>query len=54
MTHMKQNSGIPREHGNNGKKPAHALKFEEIENAVNFIKNYAEKSAFPNPRRSTR
>lgn len=39
MTHMKQNGAIPKEHGNKGKKPVHALKFEEIENAVNFIKN---------------
>lgn len=49
MTHMKQNGAIPREHGNKGKKPAHALKFEEIENAVNFIKNYAEEFGIPQP-----
>lgn len=49
MTHMKQNGAIPREHGNKGKKPVHALKFEEIENAVNFIKNYADEFGIPQP-----
>lgn len=49
MTHMKQNGAIPREHGNKGKKPVHALNFEEIENAVNFIKNYTDEFGIPQP-----
>lgn len=37
MTYMKQNDAIPREYCNKGKTAKHALKFEEIENAVNVI-----------------
>lgn len=32
-----------------GKKPVHALNFEEIENAVNFIKNYTDEFGIPQP-----
>lgn len=47
VTHVNTNGVCPREHGNKRKKPAHALKFEEIENAVKFIKNYAEEFGIP-------
>lgn len=49
VTHVNTNGVCPREHGNKRKKPAHALKFEEIENAVKFIKNYAEEFGIPQP-----
>ena len=47
--HMMANGVVPREHGNKGKRPVHALKFQDIENAVAFIRNYAEEVGMPQP-----
>jgi hypothetical protein len=49
ITHMNKNGVTPRVHGNKGRKPAHALKFDEVENAVKYIKNYADEFGVPQP-----
>lgn len=35
--HLKQNGPIPRSHGNKGRKPNHALKFDDIKKVVNLF-----------------
>ena len=46
---MNKNGVTQRVHGNKNRKPAHALKFMEIENAVKFIRNYADEFGIPQP-----
>ena len=47
LKHMKVSGAAPRTHGNKGKKPPHALAVQDMENAVQFIKNFAEENAIP-------
>ena len=49
ITHMNKNGVTQRVHGNKDRKPTHALKFIEIENAVKFIRNYADEFGIPQP-----
>ena len=49
IAHMNKNGVTQRVHGNKDRKPAHALKFIEIENAVKFIRNYADEFGIPQP-----
>ncbi|XP_062603492.1 uncharacterized protein LOC134282462 [Saccostrea cucullata] len=47
--HLNDNGAVPREHGNTGKKPTHALKYEDVQNAITFIINYAAEVGMPQP-----
>ena len=47
--HVSAAGAIPRVHGNTGKKPLHALKYEDIHNAITFITNYAAEVGKPQP-----
>ena len=45
------NGGVPHTHGNKGKIPKHAMKFDEITRVVDFIKCYIDIHAVPLPGR---
>lgn len=47
--HLKKNGPIPRSHGNKGRKPNHALKFDDIKKVVNFVLRYGEENGLPLP-----
>jgi hypothetical protein len=47
--HLESHGAVPREHGNTGKKPVHALKFGDIQCAILFITNYAAEVGMPQP-----
>ena len=47
--HVSAAGAIPRVHGNTGKKPLHALKYEDIHKAIIFITNYAAEVGKPQP-----
>lgn len=47
--HLNDIGAVPREHRNTGKKPHHALKYEDIHNAITFIVNYAAEVGMPQP-----
>lgn len=47
--HMKTNGITPRVHGNVGKRPKHALEFETVKFAVQFILNFASQNGLPQP-----
>ena len=51
VKHLCTNGVIPRTHGNKGKLPKHAMKFDEITQVVDFIKRYADTHAVPLPGR---
>lgn len=47
--HLKKNGPTPRSHGNKGRKPNNALKFDDIKKVVNFVLRYREESGLPLP-----
>ena len=49
IKHMKENGPTPRRHGNTGKRPKHALSFEDIKRIVKFIVIYANDIGLPLP-----
>ena len=49
--HFKENELIPRVHGNTKRPPKHALSFSSIEYVVQFLVNYADRSAILFPGR---
>ena len=49
IKHMKENGPTPRRHGNTGKRPKHALAFEDIKRIVKFIVSYANDIGLPLP-----
>ena len=48
-THLEENGPIPRVHGNSGRKPHHALRFEQVRFAVQFVHNHAQRYGIPHP-----
>ena len=48
-SHMHSQGVTPRQHGNVGKKPAHALNFEDTKRVVQFISNYGDEHGLPQP-----
>lgn len=44
---MNDIGAVPCEHRNTGKKPHHALKYEDIHNAITFIVNFAAEEGMP-------
>lgn len=51
VKHLSTNGVTPRTHGNKGKRPKHAMKYDEITRVVDFIKCYADTHAVPLPGR---
>lgn len=49
LEHVAKHGVVPRRHGNMGRKPAHALGFEDVKRAVHFIVNYADEFGMPQP-----
>ena len=47
--HVKQHGATPRTHGNKGRIPKHALKYEDVRKVVQFIINYADEYGLPQP-----
>jgi len=47
--HVSKQGVTPRTHGNAGRKPKHALNFEDIQRDVQFITNYADEFGMPQP-----
>ena len=47
--HLNQHGPVPRVHKNRGKKPKHALMFPMVQDAVTFLKAYAERFGIPHP-----
>lgn len=48
-SHMNTNGLTPRVHGNKGKLPHHALKYDDVKRCVDFIRNYSEEYGIPQP-----
>jgi hypothetical protein len=49
VNHIKLNGPFPRHHGNKGRKPKHALSFQDIKRVVNFIVRFSEEYGLPLP-----
>lgn len=49
LKHLKMNGPVPRNHGNKGRKPKHALSFLDIKRVVSFIIRYSEEYGLPLP-----
>ncbi|KAK3082426.1 hypothetical protein FSP39_014609 [Pinctada imbricata] len=49
VKHLKENGPVPRQHGNRGKRPHHALSFEDVKSIVKFIVSYADDEGLPLP-----
>ena len=47
LKHFSANGAVPRQHGNTGRKPKHALNFEDVERVVNFILGFADDQGIP-------
>ena len=47
--HISEAGPCPREHGSKGRKPHNAYPFDVIQNAVEFVKNYAHVFGLPQP-----
>jgi hypothetical protein len=49
VKHVSQHGVTPRQHGNAGKKPKHAITYYDVMRVVHFIRNYAEERGLPQP-----
>ena len=49
ITHIHEHGVTPRVHGNKGKKPKHALLFDDVKRVVTFLQTYAEEQGMPQP-----
>lgn len=49
MHDLKMKKPVPRNHGNKGRKPKHALSFLDIKRVVSFIIRYSEEYGLPLP-----
>ncbi|XP_062600192.1 uncharacterized protein LOC134261812 [Saccostrea cucullata] len=49
LKHYSANGAVPRRHGNQGRKPKHAVNFDDVQRVVNFILGYAEEHGLPQP-----
>ena len=47
--HLETCGPVPRRHGNTGRKPKHAMSYEEVLHVVQFLKNYSDHSGIPYP-----
>ena len=49
IKHINENGRVPRTHGNKGKKPKHALVYDDIRYCVDFLNSFAEIYGLPMP-----
>lgn len=49
LKHYSANGAVPRQHGNNGRKPKHAFTVDDVQRVVNLILGYAEEHGLPLP-----
>ena len=49
QTHYKEKGVEPRVHGNKGRRPRHAILYEQVKNVVTFLERYAEAHGIPQP-----
>lgn len=47
--HYSEKGSVPRQHGNQGRKPKHAVNFDDVRRVVNFNLSYAEEYGLPQP-----
>ena len=47
--HVRVNGLTPRVHGNRGRKPGHAICYDDVMRVVFFIRNYADERGLPQP-----
>ncbi|KAH3792377.1 hypothetical protein DPMN_145872 [Dreissena polymorpha] len=47
--HVREHGLTPRVHGNRGKKPTHAVCYDDVMRVVHFIRNYADERGLPQP-----
>ena len=45
--HVKEHGITPRRHGNTGRSPAHAIKYEDTRRLIQFLRNYATENGMP-------
>lgn len=45
--HLVKNGVCPRIHGNTGRRPAHAIQFQDTRNIIQFLQNYASDNGLP-------
>uniref|UniRef100_K1REW6 Uncharacterized protein n=1 Tax=Magallana gigas TaxID=29159 RepID=K1REW6_MAGGI len=46
---LDDSGSVPRQHGNQGRKPKHAVNFDDVRRVVNFNLSYAEEYGLPQP-----
>ena len=49
LKHLNTNGPVPRVHGNTGKKPHHAVKYEDVRFCVDFMLLFSEINGLPMP-----
>ena len=49
QSHVAEKGITPRVHGNTGKKPRHAICFDDVMRVVNFVRNVADTRGLPQP-----
>jgi hypothetical protein len=49
IKHVRTHGVTARVHGNKGRTPKHAIKYEDVLRVVHFIKNYADEYGIPQP-----
>lgn len=47
--HVREHGLTPRVHGNRGRKPKHAICYDDVMRVVHFIRNYADERGLPQP-----
>ncbi|KAH3858424.1 hypothetical protein DPMN_101048 [Dreissena polymorpha] len=49
MSHMLEHGVVPKNHGNKGRRPKHALCFDDVQRVVAYLLNCAEREGIPLP-----
>ncbi|KAH3813103.1 hypothetical protein DPMN_141553 [Dreissena polymorpha] len=49
MSHMLEHGVVPRNHGNMGRRPKHALYFDDVQRVVAYLLSCAEREGIPLP-----
>ena len=49
ITHIHEHGVTPRVHGNKGRRPKHALSFDDVKRVVTYLQTYAEEQGMPQP-----
>jgi hypothetical protein len=48
-THVPDHGVSPRNHGNTGRKPIHALHFDDVMKIATFLRSYVDENGLPQP-----